>query len=82
MALLRKMESGNRRDQSLAEIIQQKILEYLSDPEYERLLQHTYVDDIKRVARCLALSLATFQPLGCLVAHITRLAPLVTNKLQ
>ena len=27
---------------------------------------------LKRVARCLALSLATFQPLGCLAAHISR----------
>ena len=49
MALLRKMESGNRRDQSLAEIVQQNILKYLDDPAYERLLQHTYVDDIKTV---------------------------------
>ena len=47
MAELRKLESGNRRDLSLAEAIQQILLEqWGSDPNYERLLQHEYVDDI------------------------------------
>ena len=49
MNTLRKMESGERRDQSLAEAIQTGILSYVDDPAYERLLQHTFVDDIKTV---------------------------------
>lgn len=53
MNTLRKMESGERRDQSLAEAIQTGILSYVDDPAYERLLQHTFVDDIKTVEQSI-----------------------------
>ena len=47
------MESEERRETSLAESIQTAILSYVNDPAYERLLQHSFVDDIKTVEQSI-----------------------------